>query len=67
MAESKKTAQLLQLTGEDEGSEDSSNDKEDSSGLVYETFQDCLTQVGESPTEQEVRQDCVDTSYGGAR
>jgi hypothetical protein len=51
-------------TGEDEGSEDSSNDKEDSSGLAYETFQDCLTQVGESPTEQEV-QDCVDSSYGG--
>jgi hypothetical protein len=50
-------------TGEDEGSEDSSNDKEDSSGLAYETFQDCLTQVGESPTEQEV-QDCVDSSYG---
>jgi hypothetical protein len=51
-------------TGEDEGSEDSSNVKEDSSGLAYETFQDCLTQVGESPTEQEV-QDCVDSSYGG--
>ena len=51
-------------TGEDEGSEDSSNDKEDSSGLAYETFQDCLTQVGESPTEQEV-QDCIDSSYGG--
>jgi hypothetical protein len=51
-------------TGEDEGSEDSSNDKEDSSGLAYETFQDCLTQVGESPTEQEV-QDCVDSSYSG--
>jgi hypothetical protein len=50
-------------TGEDEGSEDS-NDKEDSSGLAYETFQDCLTQVGESPTEQEV-QDCIDSSYGG--
>ena len=51
-------------TDEDEGSEDSSNDKEDSSGLVYDTFQDCLTQVGEFPTEQEV-QDCVDASYGG--
>jgi hypothetical protein len=49
-------------TGEDEGSEDSSNDK-DSSGLAYETFQDCLTQLGESPIEQEV-QDCVDSSYG---
>jgi hypothetical protein len=51
-------------TGEDEGSEGSSNDKEDSSDLAYETFQDCLTQVGESPTEQEV-QDCIDSSYGG--
>jgi hypothetical protein len=51
-------------TGEDEGSEDSLNDNEDSSGSAYETFQDCLTQVGESPTEQEV-QDCIDSSYGG--
>jgi hypothetical protein len=51
-------------TGEDEGSEDTSNDKEDSSGLGYEAFQDCLAKAGESPTEQEV-QDCIDSSYGG--
>jgi hypothetical protein len=51
-------------TGEDEGSEDSSNDEEDSSGLGYETFQDCLADAGESPTEQEV-QDCIDSSYSG--
>jgi hypothetical protein len=51
-------------TGEDEGSEDTSNDKEDSSGLGYEAFQDCLANAGESPTEQEV-QDCIDSSYGG--
>jgi hypothetical protein len=50
-------------TGEDEGSEDTSNDKEDSSGLGYEAFQDCLANAGESPTEQEV-QDCIDSSYG---
>jgi hypothetical protein len=49
-------------TGEDEGSEDTSNDKEDSSGLGYEAFQDCLANAGESPTEQEV-QDCIDSSY----
>jgi hypothetical protein len=54
-------------TGEDEGSEESnnsSNAKEDSSSLGYDAFQDCLANVGESPTEQEV-QDCVDSSYGG--
>jgi hypothetical protein len=51
-------------TSEDEGSEDSSNDKEKSSGLGYEAFQVCLANAGESPTEQEV-QDCIDSSYGG--
>jgi hypothetical protein len=62
--EEQEDSTTVATTGEDEGSEDSSNDKEDSSGLAYETFQDCLTQVGESPTEQEV-QNCIDSSYGG--
>lgn len=49
-------------TGED--STDDSNDKEDSSSSEYEAFQDCLAEIEESPTEEQV-QDCVDSSYGG--
>jgi hypothetical protein len=45
------------------GNEDD-GDKEDSSGSGYETFQDCLAELGQSPTEQEV-QDCIESSYGG--
>ena len=44
---------------EDEG------DKENSSGSEYESFQDCLAEVGQSPTEQQV-QDCINSSYGGS-
>ena len=43
---------------EDEGN------KENSSGSEYESFQDCLAEVGQSPTEQQV-QDCINSSYGG--
>ena len=64
LTKNKKIAQLAATTGEEEGSEDSSNDKEDSSSLGYEAFQDCLAKAGESPTEQEV-QDCIDSSYSG--
>jgi hypothetical protein len=39
-------------------------DREDSSDSGYEAFQDCLSEVSQSPTEQEI-QDCVDSSYGG--
>ena len=39
-------------------------DKENSSGSEYESFQDCLAEVGQSPTEQQV-QDCINSSYGG--
>ena len=49
-------------TGED--STDNSNDKEDSSSSEYEAFQDCLAEIEESPTAEEV-QDCVDSSYSG--
>ena len=49
-------------TGKD--STDNSNDKEDSSSSGYEAFQDCLAEIEESPTEEEV-QDCVDSSYSG--
>jgi hypothetical protein len=49
-------------TGED--STDNSNDKEDSSSSGYEEFQDCLAEIEESPTEEEV-QDCLDSSYSG--
>ena len=42
---------------EDEG------DKKNSSGSGYESFQDCLAEVGQSPTKQQV-QDCIDSSYG---
>lgn len=49
-------------TGED--STDNSNGKEDSSSSGYEAFQDCLAEIEESPTEEEV-QDCVDSSYSG--
>jgi hypothetical protein len=45
------------------GNEDD-GDKEDSSGSGYEAFQDCLAELGQSPTEQEV-QDCIESSYGG--
>jgi hypothetical protein len=51
---------------EDEGSEDgddSSNDQ-DSSSLGYEAFLDCLAEIEEFPTEEEV-QDCVDSTYSG--
>lgn len=43
---------------------DNSNGKEDSSSSGYEAFQDCLAEIEESPTEEEV-QDCVDSSYSG--
>jgi hypothetical protein len=49
-------------TGED--STDNSNGKEDSSSSGYEAFQDCLAEIEESPTEEEV-QNCVDSSYSG--
>jgi hypothetical protein len=49
-------------TGEDDT--DNSNGKEDSSSSGYEAFQDCLAEIEESPTEEEV-QDCVDSSYRG--
>jgi hypothetical protein len=49
-------------TGED--STDNSNEKEDSSSSGYEAFQDCLAEIKESPTEEQV-QDCVDSSYSG--
>jgi hypothetical protein len=39
-------------------------DMEDLSGSGYEAFQDCLSELGQSSTEQEV-QDCIDSSYGG--
>ena len=38
-------------------------DREDSSDSGYEAFQDCLSELSQSPTEQEI-QDCVDSSYG---
>ena len=49
---------------EEEGSEESndSSDDKDSSSSGYEAFQDCLAELGESPTEQEV-QDCIDSAY----
>ena len=49
-------------TGED--STDNSNGKEDSSSSGYEAFQDCLAEIEESPTEEQV-QDCIDSSYSG--
>jgi hypothetical protein len=49
-------------TGEE--STDNSNGKEDSSSSEYEAFQDCLAEIEESPTAEEV-QDCVDSSYSG--
>jgi hypothetical protein len=48
-------------TGED--STDNSNE-EDSTSSGYEAFQDCLAEIKESPTEEQV-QDCVDSSYSG--
>jgi hypothetical protein len=48
----------------DEDSTDNSNGKEDSSSSGYEAFQDCLAEIEESPTEEEV-QDCVESSYSG--
>jgi hypothetical protein len=47
-----------------EDSTDNSNGKEDSSHSGYEAFQDCLAEIEESPTEEEV-QDCVESSYSG--
>jgi hypothetical protein len=38
-------------------------DREDSSDSGYEAFQDCLSELSQSPPEQEI-QDCVDSSYG---
>ena len=49
-------------TGED--STDNSNEKEYSSGSGYEAFQDCLAEIEESPTEEQI-QECVDSSYSG--
>jgi hypothetical protein len=52
---------------EDEGaadSDESSNDQEDSSSLGYQAFQDCLAEIEESPTEEEV-QKCFESSSGG--
>ncbi|MDQ3976083.1 MAG: hypothetical protein M3264_06120 [Thermoproteota archaeon] len=49
-------------TGED--SIDNSNGEEDSTSSGYEAFQDCLAEIEESPTEDEV-QDCVESSYSG--
>ena len=49
-------------TGED--STDNSNGKEDSSSSGYEAFQDCLAEIEEFPTEEEV-QGCVDSTYSG--
>jgi hypothetical protein len=39
-------------------------DREGSSGSGYGSFQDCLAEIDQSPTEQQV-QDCIDSSYGG--
>lgn len=47
-----------------EDSNDSSNDREDSHSLGYDALQECLVELGDSPTEQEV-QDCMKSSYGG--
>jgi hypothetical protein len=51
---------------QEEGSEDSSDTsdgKEHSSSSGYQAFQDCLAEIKESPTEEQV-QDCIDSSYG---
>ena len=53
--------------GEEEGSEDGTNSndkKEDSSHVAYDEFQECLSGLGGSPTEQEV-QECMESSYSG--
>jgi hypothetical protein len=49
---------------EEESSEENSDDKEGSSNSGYEAFQDCLAEIEESPTEEQV-QDCIQSSYGG--
>jgi hypothetical protein len=51
---------------EEEGSEDSidNSNGEDSSSSGYQAFQNCLAEIEESPTEEEVH-DCVDSSYSG--
>jgi hypothetical protein len=50
--------------GGSEESNESSDDKEDSSSSGYQAFQDCLAEIEESPTEEQV-QDCIESSYGG--
>ena len=45
----------------DNGDDDN---REDSSDSGYEAFQDCLSELSQFPTEQEI-QDCIDSSYGG--
>jgi hypothetical protein len=60
--EEKEDSTAAANTGED--STDNSNGKEDSSSSGYEAFQDCLAEIEESPTEEEV-QNCVDSSYSG--
>jgi hypothetical protein len=45
-------------------SNDNSEVEEDSSQVVYEEFQGCLSSISGEPTELEV-QDCLESSYGG--
>ncbi len=51
-------------SGTSDNTDEESGDKEKSSGSGYESFQDCLAEVGQSPTEQQV-QYCIDSSYSG--
>jgi hypothetical protein len=49
---------------EEKSSEENSSDKEGSSSSGYEAFQDCLAEIEESPTEDQV-QNCIQSSYDG--
>ena len=51
-------------TADEDEEEENSSDKEGSSSSGYEAFQDCLAEIEESPTEDQV-QNCIQSSYDG--